>query len=200
MKPVLVLYATVDGQSLKVAQHAADHMRAKGLSVRLRSVHELNGRFLLGDYRAALLIAPVHASFHPREMLRFLKEQHEELEKLPVCFLSLSLSQAGVELPTATPAQRERSTADVAHLTALLCNATGLAPSKVVPIAGCLAYTRYGFVKRLMMRHIAKKAGGSTDTSRDHEYTDYARVDAAVDQLCECVSSSAGHVEAARTL
>ena len=35
------------------------------------------------------------------------------------------------------------------------------------------------------MRYIAKKSGGSTDTSRDHEYTDFARVDQALDLLCE---------------
>jgi menaquinone-dependent protoporphyrinogen IX oxidase len=33
------------------------------------------------------------------------------------------------------------------------------------------------------MKHIAEKEGGSTDTSRDHEYTDWARLDALAAEL-----------------
>ena len=43
-------------------------------------------------------------------------------------------------------------------------------------MAGALAYTRYGFLTRFFMRRIAKKEGGPTDTSRDHELTDWGMV------------------------
>jgi menaquinone-dependent protoporphyrinogen oxidase len=185
MKTVLVLYATVEGQSRKVAEHAALRLREKGLQVRVHDVSELNALFSLGHHSAAVLVAPVHASFHPRPMLQFVREHGEELAKMPVRFFSLSLSQAGVELPNVTEAQRERARADVRHLTTLLCKSTGFPESKVVPVAGCLAYSRYGFFKRLLMRHIAKKAGGSTDMSRDHSYTDFALIDRALDELCQ---------------
>jgi menaquinone-dependent protoporphyrinogen oxidase len=185
MKRVLVLYATVEGQSLKVAEYAAHRVAQKGLGVRVLDVAEVRYPFALQDYRAVLLVAPVHASLHPRAMLRFVSEHREELAGMPVRFLSLSLSQAGVELPLTTPAQRQRSRADVQHLIALFCEATGFPPERVTPIAGCLAYSQYGFLKRLAMRYIAKKAGGSTDTSRDHAYTDFASVDRAVDELCQ---------------
>ena len=36
-----------------------------------------------------------------------------------------------------------------------------------------MRYTHYGWLKRLMMKRIVGKAGGSTDTTRDHEYTDW---------------------------
>jgi menaquinone-dependent protoporphyrinogen oxidase len=202
MKRVLVLYATVEGQSLKVAEHAAHRLTEQGLSARILDVRDVRYPFALQDYCAALLVAPVHASFHPREMLHFVSEHREELAKMPARFLSLSLSQAGVELRDATPRQRERASEDVRHLTSLLCKATGFATDRVTPIAGCLAYTRYGFVKRLVMKYIAKRAGGSTDTSRDHEYTDYAHVDQALDQLCagllkeraQALAESAAHL------
>ena len=38
-------------------------------------------------------------------------------------------------------------------------------------------HTRYNPFLRFMMRLIASATGGSTDTSRDHEYTDWAAVD-----------------------
>jgi menaquinone-dependent protoporphyrinogen oxidase len=184
MKRVLILYATVEGQSLKVAEYAANRVARKGLGVRVLDVAEVRYPFALQDYRALLLVAPVHASLHPRAMLRFVSEHREELAGMPVRFLSLSLSQAGAELPSATPEQHQRSHADVQHLIALFCEATGFPPERVTPIAGCLAYSQYGFLKRQAMRYIAKKSGGSTDTSHDHAYTDFASVDRAVDELC----------------
>lgn len=191
MKRVLVLYATVEGQSLKVAEHAARRLRLKGHEVRLLDVSEVRAPFALSDYRAALLVAPVHVSRHPRPMLRFVSEHRAELAAMPAHFLSLSLSEAGVELASATDAQRSRSRSDVEHLTTLLCQATGFPAERVTPVAGCLAYSRYGLVKRLVMRYIAQKSGGSSDTSHDHEYTDFARVDQAVDAFCRDFSSEA---------
>ena len=41
---------------------------------------------------------------------------------------------------------------------------------------GALLYTRYGFIKRRMMRSIAEQGGLATDTSRDVDYTDYDAV------------------------
>jgi menaquinone-dependent protoporphyrinogen oxidase len=184
MNKVLVLYATVEGQSQKVAEHAVRRLRDKGQSVRILDVREVRYPFSLNDYRATLLVAPIHVSFHPRAMVRFVSLHREQLAKMPARFLSLSLSQAGVELPSATAQQRARSLADVRHLTELFCNATGFDARRVTPVAGCLAYSKYGFLKRQAMRYIAKKAGGSSDTSRDHEYTNFANVDAAVDALC----------------
>ena len=40
-------------------------------------------------------------------------------------------------------------------------------------VAGALADTKYNWFIRSMMKRIAAKAGGDTDTSRDYEYTDW---------------------------
>ena len=40
-------------------------------------------------------------------------------------------------------------------------------------VAGALPYTKYGWLKRMMMKRIVAKAGGDTDTTRDYEYTDW---------------------------
>ena len=42
--------------------------------------------------------------------------------------------------------------------------------------AGALVYTRYGWLKRRIMRRIAEADGRDVDTSRDHEYTDWQAV------------------------
>ena len=40
-------------------------------------------------------------------------------------------------------------------------------------VAGALVYSRYNWLTRWMMRRIARKEGGDTDTARDYEYTDW---------------------------
>ncbi|HEX6244280.1 MAG TPA: flavodoxin domain-containing protein [Polyangiales bacterium] len=185
MQKILVLYATREGQSLKVAEHVTQRLRARGLNVRQVEARQHKDSFMLSDYEAVLMVAPVYASFHPRELVRFASLHRELLATMPARLLSLSLSQAGVELPSASPEQRARSGAGVREVTDRFCKATGFDPRRVVPVAGCLAYSKYGFLKRQLMRYIARKAGGSTDTSRDHEYTNFANVDAALAVFCD---------------
>jgi menaquinone-dependent protoporphyrinogen oxidase len=50
-------------------------------------------------------------------------------------------------------------------------------PDHVKAVAGALLYTRYNVLTRFVMKYIAKETGGSTDTTRDHEYTDWENLD-----------------------
>jgi menaquinone-dependent protoporphyrinogen oxidase len=54
--------------------------------------------------------------------------------------------------------------------------ALGWQPPLTASFAGALKYTQYSWLKRELMKHIAKKEGGATDTSQDHEYTDWNHV------------------------
>ena len=51
------------------------------------------------------------------------------------------------------------------------------------PVAGALLYRQYRPAIRLLMRIISMMAGGSTDTSRDHEYTDWKAVSRFADEI-----------------
>ena len=55
---------------------------------------------------------------------------------------------------------------------------TGWTPAQIGLFGGALLYRKYGFLKRLMMKKIVSSKPGnlSTDTSRDHEYTDWDQV------------------------
>jgi menaquinone-dependent protoporphyrinogen oxidase len=44
-------------------------------------------------------------------------------------------------------------------------------------LAGALPYSRYGFLKRLLMRLIVWREGGDTDDSRDYDDTDWDAVE-----------------------
>ena len=53
----------------------------------------------------------------------------------------------------------------------------GIRSSGKATFAGGLLYREYGFLKRWMMKKIAREAGKDTDTSKNHEYTDWNAVD-----------------------
>lgn len=56
-------------------------------------------------------------------------------------------------------------------------------PLDTTVLAGALAYQKYGFFKRLVMRRIVGLAGGETDTSQNHEYTNWAEVSRFVERF-----------------
>ena len=62
-------------------------------------------------------------------------------------------------------------------------SATGFQPRICALFGGALAYTRYPFWLRWLMRFISGREGGSVDTSRDHDYTDWSAVEAFAHEL-----------------
>ena len=73
--------------------------------------------------------------------------------------------------------------ADVQKMIDAVSKETGWYPSKIHAAAGALSYTKYNFVIRFVMKRIAKAQGASTDTSRDHELTDWEALDHIVDEV-----------------
>ena len=82
-------------------------------------------------------------------------------------FFSVSRSMAGDDADARAEAKR---------LAEEFLDESGLRAARLELIAGALKYTRYDFLKRWVMKLIAARAGGDTDTSSDHEYTDWHNV------------------------
>ena len=68
---------------------------------------------------------------------------------------------------------------------------TGFRPALRECIAGAIKYTQYNFLLRWYMKKASRMNGGSTDTSRDHEYTDWAQVRAFADQFADLARKNA---------
>jgi menaquinone-dependent protoporphyrinogen oxidase len=183
MKPYLVLYATREGHTARIGQHLLEVLWKRGLPANLERADQLPQDFHLDNYQGAILAASVHAHHHEAEMTRFVKKHREDLEKMPTVFLSVSLSEAGAEDQDAPPERRAKAAADAQGLIDSFLAETKWHPAKIKAVAGALLYTQYNFLLRLVMKRIAKQAGGDTDTSRDYDYTDWAALDRLVDEL-----------------
>jgi menaquinone-dependent protoporphyrinogen oxidase len=191
MKPVAVIYATREGHTERIAVQVAESLRRRGLDANVANAVDARPRLDLGACSAAVLAASVHAGTHEREIGEFAKAHRERLQSMPNAFLSVTLSEAGAERNDATAEEHARFVADVKKMADRFVEDAGWRPEHLVPVAGALPYTRYNFLVRLVMKRISRASGGSTDTSRDHDYTDWKALDVFVGAFAEDVTGRA---------
>lgn len=160
---VIVIYATVEGQTRKIARHMAGTVQSLGHDVTVFDAADLADVDLtMAD--AVVAAAPVHIGRFPAPFVQWITDHASELNARKSAFVSVSLGMAS---------QFEAEKRDVAAIGEAFLKETGWQPTAVHHAAGALRYTKYDFLKRLLMRHIAAKEGGEVDTTEDHEYTDW---------------------------
>lgn len=101
----------------------------------------------------------------------------------PTSFFQVSLSSA---------VDDEERQADAAGYVESFLDETEWHPDRIALFGGALRYSKYGFLKRLLMKQIAKEATGDTDASRDYEYTDWAEVEAFANDFATFVEGRLG--------
>lgn len=164
MTHILIVYGTTDGHTRKIAHVLAEVLRGHLCSVDLLDA----ARPLEGPtpktYDGVIVAASIHIGDYQRAVGRWVRRHAAMLDTLPTAFLSVCLA---VLEPRVKPRQ------EVLRIMRRFLERCGWRPAITKMVAGALPYTRYGWLKRLMMRRIAVKAGGDTDTTRDYEYTDW---------------------------
>jgi menaquinone-dependent protoporphyrinogen oxidase len=191
---LLVAYATREGHTRKIAEHVGATLRARGDLVDVVDVAHPPAGFDVSSYAGAVLAASVHAGKYERELVSFVRESSVALGRMPTAFLSVSLTEAAVEDHTAPFERRAKAAAQVRASVEAFCHETGLHPTRVWPVAGALLYQEYGVLKRLVMKMIARQVGGDTDTSRDHDYTDWEGLDRFVGAMAADIERRAAPV------
>lgn len=175
---ILLTYHTAEGQTEKIALRIAEALRAHGAVVDMaHAEHDptpaRHDGVVVGD--------SIHAGRHSRELRKWLSRHAEQLDGMPVALFQVSL----------TSANDDEAHVHQAHgMVAELLDDTGLDPDLVGLFAGALAYTRYGWFKRHLMRRVAASEGGDTDTTRDYEYTDWDAVDHFADDAYSLISGA----------
>ena len=189
MARVVVVFGTTDGQTARIARHIVDVLRAEQHSVDLFDIRAPVPARPFTGVDAAVLAGSVRMGKFQRPLRDFAREHREILARIPTAFVAVSLSAAR----TSEPARRE-----VRKTVARFIQETGFTPGTVLPVAGALLYTKYGFFTRLAIRLISKMAGGDTDTSRDYEYTDWIALSGFARTLASQLREAHGHDAPAR--
>ena len=162
MTRILVVYATTDGHTAKVAGAIAETLRAGGAVV---NVHQIGRTHCLPDgYDGVIVASPVRGGRYLKPVRRWVHAHAAVLNPRTTGFVSVCLG-----ILQRDPAVDQ----ELKTIISRFLDETGWRPTVTKPVAGALPYTRYNWFIRRMMKRIAAKAGGDTDTTRDYEYTDW---------------------------
>lgn len=164
MRSVLVVYGTTEGQTRKIAGFIADALKERGIEVELVDSGADAAQLVQPVSTAAIVCGSIHRSRYQASLARFVRDNRSWLAGIPTAFVAVSLTAAGHDA---------RGRDALNGIVEAFCRRNGFAPTMILHAAGALRYSRYNGFKRWMMRRIASKAGGDTDVSRDHEYTDW---------------------------
>src|SRR5215203_6125204 len=170
MTRVLIPYGTTEGLTARISEYVVDVIRDHG--------HEADTVDIKGsgapkpdDYDAVIVGASIHMGKHEDYVLDFVRENRDALERLPSAFFSVSMADHH-DMEGAEGYIEE------------FVRETGWRPAKVGLFGGALLYTNYGFIKRHLMKKIAREKGNpDTDTSRDYVYTEWDGVKHFVEEF-----------------
>ncbi|MHB8666542.1 MAG: flavodoxin domain-containing protein [Burkholderiales bacterium] len=167
MSRILLLYASVEGQTELIAQRIAHVLREQAHSVDTLPAETDPARLDPAAYDGVIVGASIHYGHHPAYVRALIRRLLGALAKRPNAFFSVSLSAGG---PRPKPAAAQR------YIDKFL-RKTGWQPHMIASFAGAVRYSLYGPIKRRVMIVFVGLGGGETDTSRDYEYTDWAAVE-----------------------
>ena len=171
---ILILYGSMEGQTKKIAQHIGDRLQDKGHEITLLSAEHLPADFSPDHFDAAIIGASIHMNRYPKFINKFIASRLDWLNRTTTGFFTVCMA-------IRSDNQQSRDQA-VAYGESFLKQA-GWRPALKATFAGAVKYTQYNFLTRYIMKRISRHEGGSTDTSQDHEYTDWAAVERFVDDF-----------------
>lgn len=163
---ILIVYGTSHGQTAKIARHLQQRLEGDDFQVTVANVKEEPVPSLSG-FHGVIVGASVIARGHQPAVAAFIRKHLTTLNAMPSAFFSVSASAGSAKEGGRAAARRVRDA---------FLKETGFSPVISECIAGAINYTRYNPLLRWYMKRASRKNGGSTDTSRDHEYTDWAQV------------------------
>ncbi|MGB5635985.1 MAG: flavodoxin domain-containing protein, partial [Waterburya sp.] len=171
MKNILILYATREGQTEKVAAQISTHLKKAGANVELINAQDKTATedIDLDVFDLLVFGASMHAGGLEQELVDFINSHKEQIEQRVRSFFLVLLSAA-----TKDSKLRAEWLKDARNK---MDEQIQVQFQDVEMIAGALMYSKYSLPLKWIMKRIAKQAGEGTDTSKDYEYTDWQQVE-----------------------
>jgi len=170
---ILILFGSTEGQTRKIVMYVRDHLEQSGHKVRFIEASD-DIDVDISTFDRIIIAASLHVGDYQPSVVGFATAHHAALNLMDASFLSVSLAAAGKDA---------EDTEGLARCVARFEEETGWYPTRTEHVAGAFRFTRYDLMKRWAMKYIAWKKGQSTDTSRDHELTDWAALARFVDSV-----------------
>lgn len=165
---VLILYATVEGQTAKIARFVEREVTGLGHGARLVNADDTEPLDFDG-IDAAILAASVHQRRHPRSFEALVAARREELAAIPTLMLSVSLNAA-------FPEGREEARD---YLTEMEMR-TGFQPDADLLVGGAVRSGKYDYFAMQVVRFVVLRGREFDPGQEEYEFTDWEAVRSAV--------------------
>ncbi|WP_050606091.1 flavodoxin domain-containing protein [Ruegeria sp. 6PALISEP08] len=140
---VLIAFATVEGQTAKIARFISSVAKNAGFNAKLINTDEMSSHVSLDDVVKVVLLAPVHERRHPESFEAFVASNRDALMKRKSLVLSIGLKAA-----FASGREEARD-----YLNEMLMR-TGFEPNETALVAGAVRPENYGYFEREILEHV----------------------------------------------
>ena len=166
MTRVLVVYASEEGQTSRIARRLGELFSARGMEVAVRDCTQADAAERLASFDGVVIGSAIHYGHHAKQVREFVKDHRAILKTRHTAFFAVSLSAGGPSRDLAVArSYLEEFAAE-----------TDWKSDQAASFAGAIQNSRYGIIKTLLVRLALRKAGAPE--SGDHEYTDWKAVEA----------------------
>lgn len=167
---ILILFATTDGQTAKIARHALVTLSDLGHAVALVRAEDF-GTLDVAAFDAVVVAGSLHAGGFQSSLGDVVAAHAAALSERPNIFLAVSLSAAGTD-----PTDWE----GLQNCVDTFVQQTGWSPDRIEHIAGAFRFTEYDFFRYWAMRWIEFQKDNDATPGEDREYTDWEALEATL--------------------
>lgn len=178
---ILVVYGTRYGHTAAIATRVAAMLDELGYRSIVRDAAAGPPEPGWADIDGVIVASSVIFGRHQRSVERFVRRHRNELDAVPAAFLSVSGAAWNAQPDASAAARRQLE---------LFVRRTGWRPRDSLCVGGAVSYTKYPSLVRWMVRSLMRRAGGPTDTSRDHDRTDWGQLSEFVAEFTTLVPNA----------
>lgn len=165
---ILIIYASTDGQTEKIAQQITGQLIESGQSAEMLKANKIPSDFACSKYDAAIVGGSIRMGGYPDYLKQFVNAYADWLNSVPSAMFTVCM---GIN------SQNVESRSEASHYGDRFIASVNWNPQMLATFAGAVKYQEYDPITRLIMKRISRAEGGSTDTTHDHEYTDWQAVE-----------------------
>lgn len=166
---VLIAFATVEGQTGKIARFVESEIRTAGHDAVVLDLSDQTERVSFDGIDRAILAAPVHERRHPQAFEVFLAGRRADLETMPTLLISVSLSAAF-----------EDGMEEANDYVVEMKMRTGFEPDVELVVAGAVRSASYDYFQSEVVRHVVLRDRDYDPGESEHEFTDWRMLSSAV--------------------
>jgi len=159
-----IIYATVDGQTLKISKVLQEELFKKGNQVEIYSIKNFNKK--ITNFDKLIIGSSIRYGVHHKKIIDFINTNKNKLDTIKTAFFSVNLVARKPEkqTPTTNP-----------YVVKFFKTITWK-PTIVEVFAGKLDYKKYPFFDRIMIQFIMWMTKGPTNKNVEIEYTNWNKV------------------------